>query len=467
MTFRMPLISRPAQGANPDSLMARTFVSAGLALLTAVALPNGEIAHATGMDAGRPRVRYVDKSWVKQTDLPLLTFVQQPNGNAAGLELPKILLRNGYRDKSWIETNDLPRRLASYPPYQPTDWPLAKKPLPSAWDQQLQNVAALNTVVAITKPFLQTEWAFPKKPLLDLPDTTEGLSLPLVTFVQQPFHLTDWPLPSRALLDVPDWSGPNIAAIRTIIVATQPFSLFDWPLPPKRLLDLPDTSGTLSLALTAQPFNLTDWPLPHKRLLDLPDTTANLSLSLTAKPFLNTDWPLSVRPKAATPEPETLNVAAIRTVVAATKPFAQLDWNLPKIFRDNRQARVTPLRDGTLFDVTPVVTYNLVTTDTPDTAFFSLAFWRPKPVNQDIWTPIPVNRSSLGSVLTESSLDVDTELGIPLLLNSITTTPLFTESVLEIDTESGVSILATADDPGGTDLLWTPIPAGSSIWRKV
>ena len=193
MTFRAPLISRPAR--KPDSTIARTFVSAGLALLTAVALPVGKSA-----DRDHPNQK-----------------------------------RNHYENLSWIETNDLPRQLAVKLPKQITDWPLPRRLKVINRDGHLQNVAPLHTVVVTTAPFRQTEWPLPRKGKLDLPDTTFTESLSLSA---QPFAQFGWTLPVRFRTGPPDAAFVNGLPI----VVGIPFAQFDWALAERVRLDAPDTA---------------------------------------------------------------------------------------------------------------------------------------------------------------------------------------------------------------------------------
>ena len=240
MTFRMPLISRPSQGKKPDSSIARTFVSAGLALLVGASAfnPVPEVLVSRAANKRLPTPQTITANLVP---LNSIAVVALPIGKTADRDPPRQL-RKTYINRSWIETNDLPRQLAVTLPKQITDWPLSPRLKIINRDGQLQNVAALNTI--IVSP--------------------------------QPFSLLDWQGPRKLLLDLPDWSSGNVALLNTVIVAPKPFLQLGWDLPGRkdsplarerqRVNDLP---RQLAVTLPARPY---DWPIPKPKRAKIPDT---------------------------------------------------------------------------------------------------------------------------------------------------------------------------------------------------
>jgi hypothetical protein len=402
-----------------DGTHLRQFVSAGLALLTAVALPVGQARHTNvGFDIPKPRV---DHNQERQFASP-------------GLSL----------------------RLATTPAFRTIDWRIPHRAPPRAPETPPLNIAALNTVVAATKPFLLSDWALPQKFRPGPPDATWSESLALSVANQSPILdvLFSRP-PLRSVPLAPDTAFANLVPLYTVVVTTAPFSQTDWPLPKKGLLDLPDTSWASSLTLLApKPFLQSDWQLPQKFRPDPPDVTyseslaisfagqpfvqsdwplakkslpappiysssESLALTFTGQPFALRDWPLSVLSRPS-PESQVQNIATLRTVVAAAKPFLQLGWDLPRRIdsplardrqRQNDLARQTAVRlpaqpydwpapkgrrlptPDTIYgtpqqfkSVAPAI-ITLAATEAQDTGAFNLSFWRVEPIPPDGWTP--------------------------------------------------------------------------------
>ena len=202
MTIRAPVITPPRV---VDSPIARQFVSAGLALLTAVSLPVGQ---AVGRELPPPQKPYIDKAWPRQRNLPLQPTTLLPRGKAVGRELPAP--KRPYVDKSWVQQSDLPLQLAVTLPALPSDWPIPKKLGAVNYDAQYQNVTALNTpVVVVTLPFSQLDWPLTRKVVSSPPDAVgvEALSL---TFTGQPFAWMGWTDPRGNVFRTPS-DGPMLA----------------------------------------------------------------------------------------------------------------------------------------------------------------------------------------------------------------------------------------------------------------
>lgn len=360
LTTGTPLIDATPQ--KRDSPIARQFVLAGLALLTAVALPVGK---SVGRDLPARAPDHIQERQFVSEGLARRTFVALPSGQRVGLDLAKPP-PDAKIGRDWTPTNTLARQLAvtlpfgvtDWPlprrvdsalnrylltpgtvanpyPFDATDWPLAKKPLPPAPETVPLNIAALNTVVVVAAPFSQSAWPPPQR--IDSPGAryllTPGLGANPV-----PFQISDWPLAKKGLLDLSD---PTAAV--SLSLTAQPFAQLGWTLPARtdspiardwvRVNDLP---RQLQVAL---PFNLVEWPLPKgtdsplNRYLLTSGTVANPA------PFHATQWESTQKAKSPAPETTPLNIAAINTVVIVPQPFNLLDWSRGAKLIDSPAAR--------------------------------------------------------------------------------------------------------------------------------
>ena len=277
MTFRAPLISRPSQVRKPDSMMARTFVSAGLALLVGASARSTRCPRCWPV---APRTNAFRPQTITTNLVPLnsIAVVALPTGKAAdrGSEAESAI---AYINLSWIETNDLCRQLAVTLPKQITDWPLASRLKVINRDGQLQNVAALNTVAVSTQPFSLLDWQLPKKWKTDPPDVTYSESLALtVVVVTKPFLQLGWDLPGRK--DSPlARERQRVNDLSRQLAVTLPARPYDWPIPkPKRAARIPDTLYGTSppFKVVASP-SLSIWRRPRRR-------TRQASISATGSP---------------------------------------------------------------------------------------------------------------------------------------------------------------------------------------
>lgn len=349
--FRVPDVKKTEVNLRRDPLQARQFVAMGLALLTAVTLPRGEIAHAAGMDIAPPKKLFdspIARDRQRINDLSRSTFVQGPRGKTVGMDLPRPW-RFPYIDKSWIETNDLCRQLATILPRGKVAGTMDLPVQPPRYriPPVLYRTVFVSPVVVF--PESLTEWPLPQRPLRPIDRSwIETNDLPRQLARTLPRSPTEWPLPQKA--------GQTRATViyRSFAppaAAPRPFALLDWPLPAKGRPVPPVYAFSESLSLTAKPFAFLGWTLPlrkdsplardRQRINDLARQTA---VTLPARPL---NWPLSAR---ARPTPETIYGSGPKFMVASQ-----------------------------------VVT--IAATDTPDTASLSLSFWQVEPIPPDSWTP--------------------------------------------------------------------------------
>jgi hypothetical protein len=400
--FRDPVVTnnRP----KIDATHLRQFVSAGLALLTAVALPVGQARHTNvGFDIPNPKFK---------VDSPIA------------------------RDRQRI--NDLPRQLAQTLPFNQAQWPLARLRLPATPETPYLNIATIRTVIVTTAPFYQTDWPLPKKGALDLPDAS--WEAPLTLIAPKPFLQSDWFVPQKFRPDPPDATWSESLALT---FTGQPFVQSNWPLPQKFRPDPPDVTYSESLALSfgGQPFALREWPLP-RRARNAPDSqvqniAALRTVIVSTKPFVQLGWDLPRRidsPLAR--DRQRQNDLARQTAV--TLPARPYDWPIPK----GRRAKIPDTLYGTpqQLKVIASTTITLAATEPQDTAAFNFSFWRVEPIPPDGWTPEAIGGGS------REALQFVTNSG----------------SAIRFVNNGGGEIVFS----GNATSAWTPVPFTAAGWIR-
>lgn len=333
--LRAPLITPPR--APKDNLGARQFISVGLALLTAVALPVGKSA---GVREPPSIAKKLDSPIARDrqriNDLPRQLAVALPPGKTTS-PLPLRIDSPLARDRQRV--NDLPRQLQDTFPQgdtcgmirvlpQRTDSPLARETPPL-------NIAALNTIVVVQAPFSQGDWPIIEPIRLRVPDTLAQRALALVTAVDLPVGNAAGFLPIPKTVDSPiarQWQRSDSQALATAV--DLPVGNAAGFLPVPKTVDSPiarrwerSDSQALPTAVTL-PFRLSEWPLPDRAAPAPPESPPlNIAVLNTVvvveAPFFQTDWQL---PGRVVRPPET----AVATALAlAAQPFGQFDWTLP------------------------------------------------------------------------------------------------------------------------------------------
>lgn len=336
MTFRDLLVSRPER--PQDATHIRQFVSAGLALLTAVTLPFSTRERDEFQPPPKAPKAAEVLSFSPTRSRPLLAAQVLPFNKTEWPLAARVPLSHASRN--WERSNDLPRQLQITLPFRQVDWPIAET-LPPATPGALQvDASALYTIVVVaTKPFGSSDWPLAK--LADSKIARDWVKAnDLGRQLQQtlPFSAKDWPGPKTA--DSPasrDWEKANDLARQ--LQVTLPFSATDWPLP--RATESPiarrwerpnDLGRQLQQVL---PFSQTDWQLAKKQPPASPETSLNLvKVPAAVVSAVTLRDALVSRPASPAlsvpPDSPPLNTAVLRTVVVTQAPFAFFDWTLSK-----------------------------------------------------------------------------------------------------------------------------------------
>jgi len=359
--FRGPVITlKPPQR---DPLQARQFVSAGLALLTAVALPVGHAAglfelpklprgdplqarqlisaglsrqlavalpagHSAGFElADLPRGDPREARQFTSSGLALLTFVALPAGRETGfvdqLAAPP---RDPREARNWERNNDLPRQLQVTLPFFQSDWPLADRIALRSPEWQKVNDLSRQTA---TYPGAQYDWPPPKQVDSPISRRWELANDFPVQLEVLPFNLEAWPLPARTDSPIAR-DRQRINDLSRQLAITLPAQPYDWPLAKLIPLNPPPLSPINILPVSAQPFAQLDWPLPERT--DSPiarDLERSVDLARGEGPFAfsQKDWPL---PKLAD-SPIARDRQRINDLARQleTHPFSQYTWPSP------------------------------------------------------------------------------------------------------------------------------------------
>lgn len=406
MTFRDLLVSRPER--PQDATHLRQYVSAGLALLTAVTLPFSTRERDEFQPPPKAPKAAEVLSFSPTRSRPLLAAQVLPFNKTEWPLAARVSLSHASRN--WERSNDLPRQLQITLPFRQVDWPIAET-LPPATPGALQvDASALYTIVVVaTKPFGSSDWPLAK--LADSKIARDWVKVnDLGRQLQQvlPFSQTDWQLakkqppaspetslnivkppeavvsavtlrdalvsrPASPALSTPPDSPPlNTAVLRTVVVAQAPFAFFDWTLSKTRTLTAPDTlPGSPLLRVGQTPFSQSDWPAAKRVQLLAPEGIRAASQAVVL-PFGQTDWALPKAHLAAVND--TLPLSRV-TQIGAT-PFSQTDWPLA-----NRQpllAPDTPPINGAGLAPAPV-NGTLVVTEEDDALACSATMSQPAP----------------------------------------------------------------------------------------
>lgn len=242
MTFRGVFKSTPE--TPRDVTHARQFVSAGLALLTAVVVATPPFHQSDWPAPQRPQIPQA--STVLAGSLPLTTAKTLP---FALKDWPLPRLVDSPVARRWERANDLPRQLQQTLPFALRDWPLALRPLLPPPEQPPLNIAVIRTVVAVQAPFALLDWPAPRR--ADSPlarDWSRANDLPRQLQVTLPFAQYDWPV-ARRLLSAPETLLPNVTAINTVVVTAAPFGFFDWALAKRPSTSSPPETPPINVAL--------------------------------------------------------------------------------------------------------------------------------------------------------------------------------------------------------------------------
>ena len=253
--LRPPVISPPQK--RRDTTHGRQFVSAGLALLTAVALPVGK---QVNQEPKRQRDHNQERQFTS-AGLALRTFVALPVGKSV-LEPPK-LRRDTRAARDWTFYNQAALTpVVAGAPFHQAEWALPSRRRLDIAD----NAASIPLALELFPPFRQTDWALAKKVRLDLPDATFTESLSLAA---QPFTQTDWTKAFSGRFS-PATAYVNLAPLQNPAVVAAPFAQLDWPLADRIHSDTPDpiVANLLPLQPVVAPpvsHGYIKWTKPHRK----------------------------------------------------------------------------------------------------------------------------------------------------------------------------------------------------------
>lgn len=209
-------------------------------------------------------------------------------------------------------------------PFDQTDWPMVRRPLPAPPQAQPYN-AALYTVQAAQAPFNQTDWSITRFQAPRAPDGSQSVSINLLPNVSL-FMMLDWSGSASSLRPrAPDLQGYN-QALYTITVQGSPFYQTDWTSTKFASPRAPDQAAynlaLYSITVVASPFSQDDWSTTKFPAAKPAALQAYNQSIYSISPFIPVDWSVPSRIKALPLWPTPLNINLFTSPV----PFAQYDW---------------------------------------------------------------------------------------------------------------------------------------------